>query len=119
MYEYSAKVMRVVDGDTIDVDIDHGFGITSRKRLRLFGVDAPETYGVKKESEEYEKGLAAKVWLDEMIGGKQVVVHTSKDRTGKFGRYLAKVYLPSGEGSIGLDVIAEMVEAGHAVPREY
>lgn len=119
MYEYKAKVVRVVDGDTIDVDVDHGFGITSRKRLRLFGVDAPETYGVKKESDEYKNGMEAKLWLDEMIGGKNVIIQTHKDRTGKFGRYLAKVYLPSNGSDIGVDVLAEMIEAGHAVAKEY
>lgn len=119
MYEYKARVVRVVDGDTIDVDIDHGFGIISRKRLRLFGVDAPEMWGVKKESEEYTKGLDAKVWLEGMIGGKRVIIQTHKDRTGKFGRYLAKVFLPSNGSDIGEDVVAEMVSAGHAVNKTY
>ena len=53
MYQYKAKVERIVDGDTIDVVIDLGFKITTNQRIRLAGINTPETYNVKKDSEEY------------------------------------------------------------------
>ena len=53
MYKYKATVGRVVDGDTVDVVIDLGFKITTNQRIRLEGINTPETYSVKKDSEEY------------------------------------------------------------------
>ena len=63
MYEYSAKVLRVVDGDTIDILWDLGHGTFVKERCRLLGVNTPESFGVKKGSEEYRKGIEAKNWL--------------------------------------------------------
>lgn len=99
MYEYRARVVRVVDGDTIDVIFSMGFGIMygnegAPVRLRLAGIDTPETYGVKKDSEEYRAGMAAKnrvlEWMEDVE--RMVVIKTERDKTGKFGRYLAWVY---------------------------
>ena len=56
MYEYSAALMGVVDGDTVDVTVDLGFRIHREIRLRLAGIDTHETYGVSKDSEEYRRG---------------------------------------------------------------
>ncbi len=92
MYEYNAEVLRVVDGDTIDLDVDLGFSIHHKMRVRLARVDTPETYGVKKDSEEYKRGMEAKEFVESAIPvGKQVTIVTLKDRTGKFGRYLAEI----------------------------
>ncbi len=103
-YVYAAEVMRVVDGDTLDVNIDLGFRIFSKQRIRLYGVDTPETYGVKKSSEEYQKGIAAKKavldWLhencDRSASGDWIVVLESHDGQplgqGKYGRWLAVVW---------------------------
>ena len=55
-YRYRAKLVRVVDGDTIDLDIDLGFYIRITERVRLEGVNTPEIFRVKKESEEYKRG---------------------------------------------------------------
>jgi micrococcal nuclease len=113
MYEYRAKVIRVVDGDTIDVDVDLGMKVHVVERLRIAGIDAPETYGVKRESAEYIAGSAARQFLIDLIEGKDVVIKTMKDATEKYGRYLADVYIHD------VDVATLLVEAGHAVRVEY
>ena len=92
MYEYKAKVLRVVDGDTVDLEVDKGFNTFMRDRFRLFGIDAPETYGVKKTSEEYAAGQKAKNWLKEKIENRSVIVKTHKDKRGKYGRWLAEIF---------------------------
>ena len=105
MYEYKTKVIRIVDGDTVDFDLDLGIGIHATDsgdgvhgfRCRLYGIDAPESYGVKKDSEEYKKGIAAKEHLAELIEGKDVLVRTYKDSKGARGRYLATIYVLSDE----------------------
>jgi len=120
MYEYKARVLRIVDGDTVDLDIDLGCSVHVHERCRLYGINAPETHGVKKDSEEYKRGMAATEFLRNMIEGKEVLIRTHKDRKGKYGRYLVEIweYAETDEGlaPIRPSVNAEMVEAGHAVP---
>jgi micrococcal nuclease len=89
MYEYKALVIRVIDGDTLDVDIDLGLDIRQKTRLRLFGIDAAER--------ATELGKYAKLDLEVMFADNpNVIVQTKKDKTEKYGRYLAVVLLPSG-----------------------
>ena len=114
MYEYNATITRVVDGDTVDVVIDLGLGTSKLERLRLFGINAPETRG-----EERDVGLAAKQWLEaqlDMIGFK-VVIRTHKDKKGKFGRYLADIFAPVQVH--GESINQRMVRAGHAKAASY
>lgn len=88
MYEYQCKVVRVVDGDTVDVDIDLGFGIVyANQRVRLYGIDTPES----RTRDETEKrfGKLAKRFLEEKIGD-GCVLRTRKDGKGKFGRILGE-----------------------------
>ncbi len=92
MYEYNAIVLHVVDGDTLDLQIDLGLNVCVKERVRILGIDTPEVYGVKKESEEYVAGMLAKNYVIDLIEGKQVVIRTHKDKKGKYGRYLAEVY---------------------------
>ena len=90
MYEYRCKILRVVDGDTVDVDIDMGFGIWLHKeRIRLYGIDTPESR--TKDLEEKKYGLLAKEQIKSFmpIGSMQTLV-TVKDKIGKFGRILGK-----------------------------
>ena len=89
-YTYKANVNRVVDGDTFDVTIDLGFRITTHQRLRLVGVDTPEIRGP-----ERPEGLKVKAYVKGLIEGKEVTIETFK--IGKFGRYVAEVYLDGGE----------------------
>ena len=92
MYEYRCTVVKIVDGDTVDVDIDLGFGIWMRnERIRLLGIDTPESRTRDKEEKKY--GLAAKKYLTEMLndeGG--IVLKTKKDAEGKFGRVLGELW---------------------------
>ena len=92
MYEYRCKVARVVDGDTVDVDIDLGFGMWMHKeRIRLYGIDTPESR--TRDLEEKKYGLAAKKFLTGMLddeGG--ITLKTHKDKEGKFGRILGELW---------------------------
>jgi micrococcal nuclease len=92
MHEYKCTVVRVVDGDTVDVDIDLGFGVWLRKeRVRMFGIDTPESR--TRDLEEKKYGLAAKYYLKDMLGGEgSVVLKTQKDSTGKYGRILGELW---------------------------
>jgi micrococcal nuclease len=97
MYEYQATCTRVVDGDTYDLDIDLGLHVHVHERVRLRGVDTPETYGVKKDSEEYAAGIKATERVVELlVPGMSFIVTTHKDKKGKYGRYLVDVILPDG-----------------------
>jgi micrococcal nuclease len=127
MYEYKVKVNRVVDGDTVDVDIDLGFGVWLRdERVRIMGIDTPES----RTSDKVEKvfGLAAKNRLKELLG-KTAVLKTQIDKSGedakgKFGRILGDfiVYVPlvtmSDYNSNTVERMATevLIEEGHAVP---
>jgi endonuclease YncB( thermonuclease family) len=105
MYEYAGTVRAVVDGDTIDVDLDLGCSVFIRTRLRLRHINAPE-HGTPEgdAATEYLKYLLPKSCA--------VVVTTHKDQKEKFGRYLADVV--RGQ----TDINARMVEKGHATPYE-
>lgn len=111
MFEYYVKkVSKVVDGDTIDVDIDLGFDISFTSRVRLAGIDTPES----RTTDKIEKGLGleAKAFLKSAIdSAKTVVIKTEKmDSSEKYGRILGWVYLDGSETSIN----EEMIKAGHA-----
>lgn len=88
MYEYTAKIKRVVDGDTVDVDIDLGFGVVfANQRVRLYGIDTPES----RTRDPIEKvfGKMAGEFLKEKLGEK-CTLRTRMDGKGKFGRILGE-----------------------------
>lgn len=116
MYKYEAKIDRVVDGDTIDIVIDLGFKITTNQRIRLKGINTPETYNVKRDSEEYAKGMAAKEFVMQRISenNNTAVIETDKD-TGKYGRYIATVWLADNSTSLN----DELVDKGFAQIASY
>ena len=90
MFEYSCTIVKVVDGDTVDVDIDLGFGVWLKKqRIRLYGIDTPESR--TRDLEEKKYGLAAKAFVLAClpIGSTQTLT-TVQDKTGKYGRILGK-----------------------------
>ena len=90
MYEYRCKILRVVDGDTVDVDIDLGFGIWMHKeRIRLHGIDTPESRTRDLEEKYYGNLAKEKMQFFLPVGSTQRLV-TSKDKAGKFGRILGK-----------------------------
>jgi len=95
MYQYQAEIVKVVDGDTYEIDIDLGLTVWVRsERVRLYGVDTPEVYGVKHDSEEYLLGKAASDFAKSIMKkGTLAIVETLKDSKGKYGRYLAVLYV--------------------------
>ena len=92
-YYYKGILRRIVDGDTIDVEIDLGMSVFVKQRIRLAGINTPETYGVKKDSEEYAAGMKAKNRLKELVENKEVAIETLKDKKGKYGRYIGELYI--------------------------
>ncbi len=91
MYEYNCTVERVVDGDTIDVVLDLGFDILYKSRVRLYGIDTPESR--TRDKDEKARGKMAGAFLEEAIeDGEKVIIQTKlKDSRGKFGRILGDV----------------------------
>jgi micrococcal nuclease len=90
MFEYQCKIVRVIDGDTTDVDIDLGFGVWLKKqRIRFYGVDTPESRTRDKEEKVY--GMMAKKFVqDHLPLGSTQVLRTHKDDVGKYGRILGE-----------------------------
>ena len=111
MYEYKVANIEVVDGDTVDVDIDLGFGIWMRnQRIRLYGIDAPESR--TKDKIEKVFGLAAKKRLEEILSmSDDIVLRSVKDIRGKFGRILGDFVVYDLAGTSGDLLCAE----GYAV----
>ena len=106
MYEYYVKeVTKVVDGDTIDVVIDLGFNILYSSRVRLAGIDTPESRTADKF--EKELGLESKKYLaDRIKAAKNIVIRTEKlDSSEKYGRILGWVYLDGESNSINNQMI--------------
>ena len=114
MYEYKCTIVRVVDGDTVDVDIDLGFGVWLKdERVRIMGIDTPES----RTSDKVEKvfGKAAKARLQELLGETSIlrtqINKNGEDMKGKFGRVLGDFVAKDGRM-----VTEVMTEEGHCVP---
>lgn len=116
MYEYTAKLDRVVDGDTLDLIIDMGFKMTTNQRIRLAGINTPETYGQKHDSEEYKAGIKAKDFVVKRLSENEntVRIETSK-LTGKYGRYIGVIWLTDNDISLN----DELVQKGFAKEVHY
>tara|TARA_B100000989_G_scaffold126549_1_gene93887 strand:- start:6975 stop:7412 length:438 start_codon:yes stop_codon:yes gene_type:complete len=117
MYEYKAKVVKVIDGDTVDVDIDLGFGIIlSDERVRIMGIDTPESRTRDKVEKKF--GLAAKKRLTELLGKSSVlktqINKNGEDMKGKFGRILGDFQVYNIDS--WKPVTEVMIAEGHAVP---
>jgi micrococcal nuclease len=115
MYEYKCKILRVVDGDTVDVDIDLGFGVWMHKeRVRMMGIDTPESR--TRDRVEKAFGIASKDRLKELlpIGSIQVlkteIDRSGEDKKGKFGRILGDFLVDDNRRCTDI-----LVEEGHAV----
>ncbi|ODC01215.1 nuclease [Candidatus Thiodiazotropha endoloripes] len=108
-YTYRATITGVYDGDTVTADIDLGLSTwVHGEKLRLHRIDAPEVRGAERPA-----GLESRDWLREKVLGKTVIIQTIKDRKGKYGRYLAEIWLNRQNVN---DLI---VAAGHAEYRDY
>ena len=112
-YIYRIKsVGRVVDGDTIDADIDLGFDISLTKRIRLAGIDTPESR--TKDLAEKELGIDAKNWLKHRLEeAKDIIIRTQlPDSTEKYGRIIGQLYINGEDASLNNQMITE----GYALP---
>jgi micrococcal nuclease len=111
LYEYRVENIKVVDGDTVDVDIDLGFGVWMKKqRIRLYGIDTPESR--TKDKVEKVFGLAAKKRLEEILSmSDDIILRSVKDIRGKFGRILGDFVIYDLAGTCGDLLCTE----GHAV----
>ena len=115
MYQYRCKILKVVDGDTVDVDIDLGFGMWMHKeRVRMMGIDTPESRTSDKVEKQF--GLASKNRLKELlpVGSSQVlkteIDRNGEDAKGKFGRILGDFLIEEKRAT------EILIEEGHAVP---
>ena len=117
MFDYNVKVNRVVDGDTVDVTVDLGFSIHHKARVRMMGIDTPESRTRNKA--EKALGLASKARLKEILKGQKVRLVCTKEK-GKFGRILGSLWLVDADSSFGgvgdVNVNDQLVEEGHARP---
>jgi micrococcal nuclease len=105
LFVYQTSSATAVDGDTLDVTLDLGFRIAHKVRLRLKGINCPEM--------RTDEGKAAKQFVVDWLAARKVTVSTFKDATEKYGRYLARVVAADG------DLNTALVEAGHAVHKDY
>lgn len=116
VYEYSCKIVRVVDGDTVDVDIDLGFGIWMRnERIRLHGIDTPESR--TRDLEEKKYGILAKEQVKYFLPKDSIqILITVKDKAGKFGRILGKFKLEDALYPTVTTLNEWMIQHHHAAP---
>lgn len=111
MFEYACNICRIVDGDTVDVDIDLGFGVWLRnERVRLYGINAPETR--TRDADEKAAGLIAKTYLQGALGA-SAVLKSLDFASGKYGRVLG-VFFVDGE-----NINATLLDKGMASENYY
>ena len=121
MYTYEIEVTSIYDGDTLTGNIDLGFNIKKEKvKLRLARIDTPEIR--TKDLDEKERGYAARDWLRKAVqealdNGKKVLVETVEK--GKYGRWIAELYVDGDDWYDRVCLNDRLVEEGHAVYREY
>ena len=109
LFTYKAIIRKVYDGDTVTADIDLGFHTwLTGEKLRLYRINAPEIRGP-----ERPQGLVSRDWLREKLLTREVLIHTIKDRKGKFGRYLVEIFLD------GENINDALVKAGMAEYKSY
>jgi micrococcal nuclease len=111
MFEYKAKVMNVVDGDTYDVETDLGFNVKMYMRIRLNGVDTPETWRPKSEAEAIH-GQEAKDFVTQAFAAynNEIVIRTFKAGASIYGRYTANVLLGEDKHSLAAMIISNDLE---------
>jgi len=110
MYTYKITVDRVVDGDTIDANIDLGFNVSVKKRIRFMGINAPESR--TRDAEEKVKGLAAKERVKSLLETADSIAVKSHG-VGKFGRCLGELILTQEGEEVNLNKL--LISEGHAI----
>jgi len=111
-YRYRVKeIVRVIDGDTVDVIIDLGFNILTKERIRLIGIDTDELRGGTMETKI--RANAASKRIEELLNMGDVIVETEKDKTGKYGRMLGRFFVYSPKGDKFIDVSRTLLTEGY------
>ncbi len=113
LWNYRAKLDRVVDGDTIDFIVDLGFGLSKRERVRVAGIDTPEIRG-----EERPDGLRAREFVVKALPTEDWIYLTTEKERGKYGRYIAHIWVFDAEG-IWHNLAEDLLDAGLAERVEY
>tara|TARA_R110002072_G_scaffold271290_1_gene431274 strand:+ start:340 stop:675 length:336 start_codon:yes stop_codon:yes gene_type:complete len=106
MYKYQALCVKIIDGDTIDAFVDLGFDLWIRKRIRLFGIDTPETR--TKDLKEKQKGIAAKGFLKQTLEKNNYEFILLSHGVGKYGRCLGELFIDD------INVNKLLIKEGHA-----
>ena len=115
MYKYNCVIKRIVDGDTVDVDIDLGFDVwMNNQRIRISGVDAPEIR--TRDLEEKAAGQAATAFVENLlpVGSNQVLISKEYASTGKYGRIIGTFELYDAVKDAWSDLSTMLLESGHA-----
>jgi len=112
LYQYKAKVIRVVDADTVDAQVDTGFGITMTQRFRINNFDAPEIYRPRNEEEKLH-GQKATARAIELLIGKDILLKSTKV-AGIYGRFGADIWLENGDNFIEV-----MINEGYSKRKDY
>ena len=118
MFEYSTTIKRIVDGDTVDVCIDLGFSIRISERVRLYGIDTPESRTRDLREKKYGKMASARVEELLPVGNEFKAVSKSYDSRGKFGRAMLDFYLPDGRMLCQALIDEHMAVAYHGQNKE-
>ena len=114
MYTYKCKVIKIIDGDTIDVDIQLGFNvILNKQRVRLNGIDTPESR--TRDLEEKARGLLSKSFLKDLTPIGSTITLQSLKR-GKFGRILGVIWKEGDDWTFDDTINQLMINNHHAVP---
>ena len=119
MYEYRATIIKIIDGDTVDVDIDLGFNVVLKdERVRIAGIDTPESR--TRDLEEKKFGLAAKARVKQLLGKtcvlKTQINKSGEDMKGKFGRILGDFNVYDSDTDSWKLLTSILISEGHAVP---
>ncbi len=110
MYEYKVRgIKSIYDGDTVIFELDLGFGVYKLEKLRLAHINAPELRGL-----EHDAGIVSRDWLRKRIysafyAGEDIRIKTFKDKKGKYGRYIAEIFINN------ISVNSQMIDEGLAV----
>ena len=105
LYTYKATVVSVYDGDSITIDWDLGAGVVLHgQKIRLYGINTPELRG-----DDREAGLISRDYVREMILDKEITMKTYKDKKGKYGRWLAEIFID------GINLNKQLIDMGYAV----
>tara|TARA_Y100000034_G_scaffold123758_1_gene171026 strand:- start:1698 stop:2057 length:360 start_codon:yes stop_codon:yes gene_type:complete len=112
MHTYNAELARVVDGDTVDARIDLGFNVWIKRRIRLYGINAPESR--TRDKAEKKRGLAAKKRLREILVNNKRKFVLKSHGDGKYGRCLGEMFLNSDEDD-SVSINKMLIQEGHGV----